>query len=364
MIQRVEEKLQSGERLDFEDGLALFREPDLLRIGRLADRARQIRYGEKAFYVVNQHINYSNICKDTCLFCAFGKKRGARGAYELTLEEIFRKAEALRERGADEIHVVGGLHPDHPYTFYKEMLEGLRERHPQVHLKTFTAIEIDYLAGLAGLTLQETLADLQEAGLQSITGGGAEIFAEEVRKKICPRKISGEKYLEIHGMAHRMGLRSTCTMLYGHVESVEDRVDHILRIRAQQDETGGFTAFVPLAFHPAHTYLSHLPRPTAVLDLRCVAAARLLLDNVDHVKVYWIMTGLQVAQLALHYGADDIDGTVVEERITHMAGADTPQEVTEEELRRLIREAGRRPVRRDSLYNEVCRPSPGPGVRG
>lgn len=358
MLDRVEEKVTAGDRLDFEDGLALFRDPDLLRIGSLANRVREQRHGVKAFYVVNRHLNYSNICKDVCLFCAFGKKRGAEGGYELTLEEIYGKAEALEESGADEIHIVGGLHPDHPYAFYKEMLAGLRERHPQVHLKTFTAVEIDYLADLAGMGIEETLADLREAGLQSMTGGGAEIFAEEVRKKICPTKISAGRYLEIHGIAHRMGLRSTTTMLYGHIESDEDRVDHMLRIREQQDRTGGFTAFIPLAFHPANTHLAHLPGPSAILDLRCTAVARLLLDNVEHIKAYWIMMGLKVAQLALGYGADDIDGTVVEERITHMAGATSPQEVTEADLRRLIREAGRTPVRRDTLYNEVSRPIP------
>ncbi|MCZ6691750.1 MAG: aminofutalosine synthase MqnE [Planctomycetota bacterium] len=362
MLDRIEQKIESGERLTFEDGLVLSRDPDLLRIGGMANRVRETRHGNKAYYVVNQHINYSNICKDVCLFCAFGKKREMDGAYELTLEEIYRKAEGLRASGADEIHIVGGLHPDYPYDFYKEMLSGLRDRHPNVHLKTFTAVEIDYLAELSGLTIQGTLEDLREAGLQSMTGGGAEIFAPKVRKKICATKISAERYMEIHGIAHRIGLRSTTTMLYGHIESDEDRVDHILRVRDQQDISGGFTAFIPLAFHPANTHLAHLPGPTAVTDLRCISVARLLLDNVDHIKSYWIMVGLKVAQLSLHYGADDIDGTVVEEHITHMAGATSPQEVTEPDLRRLIEEAGRQPIRRDSLYNEVSRPTAQPAI--
>lgn len=364
MLDRVEEKVDRGERLSFEDGLALFRDPDLLRVGRIANGVCERLHGDRVYYVVNQHLDYSNICKDSCLFCAFGKRRGEAGGYELTLEEIYRKAETLRRRGADEIHIVGGLHPDHPYSFYREMLRGLRERHPDVHLKTFTAIEIDHLARLAGMSVEETLIDLRGAGLQSLTGGGAEIFAEKVRRRICPAKISAERYLEIHETSHRLGLRSTCTMLYGHIESPEDRVDHLIRLREQQDRSGGFTAFIPLAFHPANTRLAHLPGPSADDDLRCVAAARLLLDNIDHIRAYWVMTGLKIAQLALHFGADDLDGTIVEERITHMAGATSPQEVTEADLRRLIEEAHRRPVRRDTLYREVAGSAAAQGGEG
>ncbi len=351
------EKVEAGARLSFEEGLRLYASDDLTEIGYLANLVRERMHGDRAYYNVNGHINYSNICVlwKACKFCAFGKKEGQAGAYAYSLEEIFKMAESLG-RGRTEFHMVGGLHPDLPFDYYLEMMRGIKAIHPQLHLKCFTATEIRFLADqIAHLGVEDTLAALIEAGLGSLTGGGAEIFAEPTRSKICKGKHSGEDWLEIHRIAHRMGLRTTCTMLYGHVETGADRVDHMLRLRALQDETGGFTAFIPLAFHPGNTQMADIPGPGGIIDLKNYAVGRLLLDNIPHIKAYWIMVGIPVAQLSLRFGVADLDGTVVQEKIYHMAGANTPQELTVADIERIIREMGREPVERDTLYREVVR---------
>jgi len=351
------EKAEAGERLTFEDGLRLYAADDINALGFMANRARERLHGSRTYYNVNSHINYSNICVlwKACKFCAFGKKEGQEDAYEYSLQEIFRMAEELG-RGRTEFHMVGGLHPDLPFDYYLEMIRGIKRIHPQLHLKVFTSTEIRWLADrVAKMSVEETLEALVEAGLGSLTGGGAEIFAEPTRSKICKGKQSAEDWLHVHRVAHGMGIRSTCTMLYGHVESDADRVDHMLRLRALQDETGGFTAFIPLAFHPANTQMAEIPAAGGLLDLKNYAIGRLLLDNIPHVKAYWIMVGIPIAQISQHYGVDDIDGTVVQEKIYHMAGAQTPQRLGVDDIRRMIREAGREPVERDTLYREVVR---------
>ena len=349
-LRDIEAKVLAGERLSFDDGVRLLRTGDLFTLGRLANHVREKRNGDRAFYVKNMHLNYSNVCVFDCTFCAFYRKEGQEGAWEMDLDTIFAYAAKTQFEKLDEIHIVGGVHPKLPFRYYVEMLRGLKERYPHVHLKAFTATEIDHLAKIAKKPLVETLRELTEAGLDSLPGGGAEIFAARVWDQVCSGKAKPDRWIEIHRAAHGLGLRSTSTMLYGHIESDEERVDHMLRLRALQDETGGFTAFIPLAFHPANTQLSHIRQATVRTDIKVHAVARLLLDNVDHIKAYWIMTGLKTAQLLLSYGVDDIDGTIVEERIVHMAGAESPLGVTEAELQSLIREAGRTPVRRDSLY--------------
>ncbi|MBI4565075.1 MAG: aminofutalosine synthase MqnE [Planctomycetes bacterium] len=352
-LQDIEAKVQAGERLSFDEGVRLFRTQDLFHLGRLANLVRERKNGHYATYVKNMHVNYSNVCVFDCHFCAFYRKEGQEGAWEMDLDALFAYAAKTRFEHLDEIHIVGGVHPKLPYRYYLEMLRGLKERYPRVHLKAFTATEIDHLVKLSKKPLVETLQELRDAGLDSLPGGGAEIFAARVWNQICSGKAKPDRWLEIHRTAHRLGIRSTATMLYGHIETDEERVDHMLRLRAVQDETGGFTAFIPLAFHPEHTRLARLPKATIQTDLRVHAAARLLLDNFDHVKAYWIMTGLKTAQVLLSFGVDDIDGTVVEERIVHMAGADSPPGIGEAELRALIREAGRIPVKRDSLYRAL-----------
>ncbi len=352
-LRDIEEKVHAGERLTFEDGVRLFRARDLFTVGRLANFVREKKNGRRAYYVRNMHLNYTNVCVFDCHFCSFYRKEGQEGAWEMDLEAVFAYAAKARFERLNERHIVGGVHPRLPFGYYLEMLRGLKERYPELHLKAFTATEIDHLTKISKKPADRVLVELREAGLDSLPGGGAEIFAPRVWNQICSGKARPERWLEIHRAWHRLGGRSTATMLYGHIETDEERVDHMLRLRALQDETGGFTAFIPLAFQVENNRLSHLSRPTAQTDLRVHAVARLLLDNFDHIKAYWVMTGLKMAQILLSWGADDIDGTIVEERIVHMAGAESPLGVTEEELRALIREAGREPVRRDTLYRPL-----------
>ena len=350
-------KVEAGERLSFEEGVRLYETPDIAGLGHMANLARERRHGDATYYNVNSHINYSNVCVlwKACSFCAFARNKGQEGAYAYSLDEIFEMAGTLGE-GRTEFHMVGGLHPDLPFDYYLEMTHGIKEIHPHLHLKCFTATEIGWLADrVAKMSVEDTLGALRRAGLGSLTGGGAEIFAEPTRSRICKGKQSGEDWLEVHRVAHGMGIASTCTMLYGHIETNEDRVDHMLRLRELQDETGGFTAFIPLAFHPDNSQMADVPGPGGLLDIRNYAAARLLLDNIDHIKAYWIMVGLPIAQISQRFGVDDIDGTVVQEKIYHMAGARTPEEMGVEDIRRLIEEVGRRPVERDTLYREVER---------
>jgi aminodeoxyfutalosine synthase len=361
----VEQKVARGERLSAADGLALFESVDLLRVGRFADEARRRAVGQDVYFVVNRHINYTNICRNRCRFCAFSRSEGEPGAYSLTAEEVLAKARESIEQGATEIHIVGGEHPALPYADIRSMISGIREMSPAVHIKAFTASEIVHFAEREGVPVEQVLGDLQSAGLDSLPGGGAEIFAERVRNEVCPAKISGERWLEVHGIAHRLGLKTNATMLYGHVENYEDRVDHLLRLRTTQDETGGFQAFIALAFQPAaNTPLAHLPGTTGVDDLKTMAVARLLLDNFLHIKTYWVMTGLKLAQTALFFGANDMDGTVVEEVISLMSGAAHGQALSKAELVRVIRDAGRVPVERDGLYRVVRRHDDDAGAPG
>ncbi len=354
-LRDVADRVERGERLSADDGLRLFAHPDLLAVGRLADLVRRRRHGDVAYYNVNRHINPTNVCMQECAFCAFGRKAADPLAYEMSHQEVYDRAAADVAQGATELHVVAGLHPLFDLAWYEECFRGLKERFPRVHLKGMTAVEIAFFAKTERRSHAEVLRRLVASGLDSLPGGGAEIFAPEVRRRICDNKCDADEWLAIHRTAHAMGLKSNATMLYGHVERDEHRVDHLLRLRALQDETGGFQAFIPLAFHPENTALAHLPAPTSRLDLRVVAVSRLLLDNVPHVKAYWIMLGPKTAQVALSFGADDLDGTVVEERIVHMAGATSPEVLPVAELRRLITEAGRTPVERDTLYRRVVR---------
>jgi aminodeoxyfutalosine synthase len=348
-------RVARGERLSFDDGIRLFEHEDLLAVGRMADLVRRRLHGDVVLYNVNRHINPTNVCMQECAFCAFGRKAADPLAYEMSHQEVYERAATCVAQGATELHIVAGLHPLFDLAWYEECFRGLKQRYPQLHLKCMTAVEIAYFAKMERLTHKEVLERLVASGLQSMPGGGAEIFHPDVRRQICDNKCDADEWIEIHRTAHGLGLKSNCTMLYGHVEEAEHRVDHLLRLRALQDETGGFQALIPLAFHPENTALSHLPGPTVRLDLRVTAVSRLLLDNVPHVKAYWIMLGPKTAQIALSFGADDLDGTVVEERIVHMAGATSPEELPVDELRRLIQDAGRIPAERDTLYRRVER---------
>lgn len=354
-LESIGKKVDAGERLNAEDGLALYRSPDILAVGWLANSVRERLHGDIAYFNVNRHINPTNVCVASCRLCAFGRKKGAEGTYTMALEEAWETAAQGYSEAVTEFHIVGGLHPDLPFEYFLDLVRGLKQRFPLVHIKAFTMVEIAFLAKRAKLSIREVLEQVKGAGVDSMPGGGAEIFADRVRSIICDHKIDGNEWLETAEMAHEIGLRSNATMLYGHVENDEDRVDHLLRLRAVQDRTGGFQTFIPLAFHPDHTALHHLPRTTGLTDIRQIAVGRLMLDNFPHVKSYWQMVSPKMAQIALRFGADDIDGTVVEEKIYHDAGATTPQGMRREELVRLIRAAGRVPFERDTLYRAVTR---------
>ena len=353
----IEEKLSNGVRLSMEDGIRLFECPDLLALGWMANREREKRHGARTYYNFNIRLEATNVCVASCLFCSFARlKPGDAGSYTMTLEEAWDKLRSRAHQPLTEVHVVNGLHPDLPFEYYLELLRGFKRIRPGIHLKCFTAVEIAFFADLYGMSDEQVLIALKEAGLDSLPGGGAEIFAERVRRKICHDKCGTDRYLEIHRLAHEMGMRSNITMLYGHIETAEERVDHMLRTRALQDRTGGLQAFIPLAFHPDNNQMRKLPAPTGADTLRVHAVSRLMLDNIPHVKAFWIATGVEVAQLALWFGVDDLDGTVQEEKIYHMAGARTPEAMTTSTIRRLIRAAGREPVERDTLYNVVTGP--------
>jgi len=354
-LQSIEEKVHSGERLDRADGVALYRTADLLAVGYLANLVREKLHGNITYFNVNRHINPTDVCVASCRLCAFGKKAKDPRAYTMSLEQVWERAGHGSADGATEFHIVGGLHPELTLDWYCQMLKGLKERFPQVHLKAFTMVEVAYLAHREKISVREVLERLRDAGMDSMPGGGAEIFNEPVRRIICDHKIDGSQWLDAARTAHELGIRSNCTMLYGHVESEEDRVDHLLDLRALQDETSGFVTFIPLAFHPANTPLEHLPVTTGFMDLKNIAVARLMLDNIPHIKAYWVMMTPRIAQIAQRFGADDIDGTIVEERIYHDAGATTTQNLRRSELLRLIREAGREPMERDTLYRPVER---------
>ncbi len=351
-LKSIRDKVLAGTRVSEEDALALYRSRDIHEVGEMADLANRRVNGNRVYFIVNRHINHTNICVNRCKFCAFSKGKEDPLAYTMAMDEILARAEEARSQNATELHIVGGLHPDLPFDFYLRMLRTLRERFPEMHLQAFTAVEIDYIAGITGLPLGEVIRLLKDAGLGSLPGGGAEIFAPEVRNRICPEKISGDRWLEVMEEVHGAGLRSNATMLYGHVETLASRVDHMRRLRELQDRTGGFQSFIPLAFHPKNTEIAK-GYTTGLEDLLSLAVGRIYLDNFRHVKSFWIMVGPKVAQVSLHFGVNDIDGTVVEEKITHAAGAQTGQEMTVSELVSMIRQAGRIPVERDTLYNVV-----------
>ncbi len=349
----IAEKVFNGERLSFEDGLKLFESNNLTAIGMLANYVAEKKNGKFAYFNVNVHITPTNICIGTCRFCAFRKSKNDPGAYELTPEEIVEKLKNYYSQNPNltEVHIVGGLHPDWDYNRFIEIIKLVRKNFPNIHIKAYTAEEIKYIAEKGNKSVEETLHELIEAGLNSIPGGGGEIFNEKIRQKICPDKITAEEYLQIHKTAHRMGLKSNATMLFGHIETYADRIDHLIRLREAQDETGGFQTFIPLAFHPLNTKIPNANYTTGVDELKTIAISRLMLDNFPHIKAYWIMLGEKVAQIALQFGADDIDGTVTEEDITQAAGARAGQSIPKSRLIKLIKEAGKIPVERDTVYN-------------
>jgi aminodeoxyfutalosine synthase len=360
----IDDKLQAGERLTFEDGVRLFNVSDLLAVGWLANREREKRHGARTYFNYNLRLEPTNVCEASCLFCSFARLQpGMPEAYTMSLEEAWDKLRQRANQPLTELHIVNGLNPHLPFSYYTDLLRGFKQIRPGIHLKCFTAVEIAYFADLYGMTDEQVLRELIEAGLDSLPGGGAEIFAERVRRKICHDKADADRYLSIHRIAHRLGLKTNVTMLYGHIETMEERVDHMLRSRALQDETGGFQAFIPLAFHPDNNQMRKLPAPSGTDTLRVHAVSRLMLDNIPHIKAFWIATGLEVAQTSLWFGVDDLDGTVQEEKIYHMAGSSTPEGMTTAALTRLVRAAGREPLERDTFYNivnipQIAEPTP------
>jgi aminodeoxyfutalosine synthase len=345
-------KLDAGERLDLADGVHLFECADLLAVGWLANREREKRHGGRTYFNYNLRLEPTNVCVASCLFCSFARLTPAdSAAYTMSLEQAWDKLRQRAHQPLTEIHIVNGLNPELPLSYYTDLLRGFKRIRPGIHLKCFTAVEIAFFADLYGMTDEQVLRELMAAGLDSLPGGGAEIFAERVRRKICHDKCDADRYLSIHRAAHRMGMKTNVTMLYGHIETYEERVDHMLRARALQDETDGFQAFIPLAFHPDNNQMRKLPAPSAADTLRVHAVSRLVLDNIPHIKAFWIATGVEVAQTALWFGVDDLDGTVQEEKIYHMAGSPTPEGLSMAQLSRLVRAAGREPFERDTFYN-------------
>lgn len=356
-LNRIRENILAGRRLTFDDGVLLYESPDLTGVGSLADIVRRKRHGNTAFFVYNQHLNYTNICANSCLFCAFSRKEGEPGGFTLTPDQIRNALEKRADEPIRELHVVGGLNPALGLDYYLELLRVIRSTRPDATIKAFTAVEIDYLSRISGLSIEKTIATLADAGLSMLPGGGAEVLSDRIHARLFRKKINADRWLHIIEAVHRAGLSSNATMLYGHIETTKERVTHLMRLRDLQDKTGGFSAFIPLAFHSKNTALSHLPATTSFDDLKAVAVARLLLDNIDHIKAYWVMIGEKLAQVALSFGADDLDGTIIEEKITHMAGATSAKGLPREQMIRLIRSARFDPVERDSFYRPVSEAS-------
>ena len=354
-LELIREKVTAGERLSFDDGLALEASTDLFALGEMATMVRRRKNGDLAYYNVNTHINPTNVCVYKCDFCAFRADLNDERAYVMSDDEIRRRATEAAGRGATELHIVGGLHHMLPFSWYVDVVRWVKQAAPQIHVKAWTAVEVEWFCKISKKPTREVLQDLIEAGLGSIPGGGAEIFHPEVREEICGAKASTETWLNVHRTAHQLGLHSNATMLYGHIDKPKHRIDHMIRLRELQDETGGFQTFIPLAFHPDNSRMSEIPKPSGVMDLKTMAISRLMLDNFPHIKAYWVMLGLKTAQVALAFGADDLDGTVVHEKIYHEAGAETPQEMSVADIQRLILEAGYQPVERDTLYHRVER---------
>jgi aminodeoxyfutalosine synthase len=352
MFLEIERKIINGERLNRQEALFLFKSEDLHRIGELAEEVSKKINQNRVYFIVNRHINPTNICVNRCRFCAFSRSKGEPDAYEMSIDEIIKNLREAKQSldYLSEVHIVSGLHPDWQFEHYLDIIQQIKKEFPSIGVKAFTAVEVDYFSRISGLSIEETLEKLKEAGVDIMPGGGAEIFNSDVRAKICPEKISGERWLEIIKTAHNLGIKTNATMLYGHVESYEDRVDHLLRLRELQDETGGFIAFIPLSYQPENTQIK-VPYPSGIDDLKTIAISRLVLDNIPHIKAYWIMLGEKLAQLALLFGADCLEGTVIEEKIAHAAGARSKKGNTIEELVYLIKEVGKIPVERDSFYN-------------
>lgn len=354
-LRDIEQKVKSGNRLSFDDGLALEACRDLFFLGEMANTVRERLNGNFAYYNVNTHINPTNVCVYKCDFCAFRADLDDPRAYVMDEPQIRERTRQAHERGATELHIVGGLHHKLPFQYYVDLVKWIRDEAPEIHVKAYTAVEYEFFAKISRKTIRQTIEDMVEAGLGSLPGGGAEIFHPEVREQVCGAKATTDVWLEVHRTAHQLGLKSNCTMLYGHIEKPLHRIDHLVRLRELQDETGGFQTFIPLAFHPDNSRMDEIPKPSGFMDLKTMAISRLMLDNIPHIKAYWVMLGMKTAQVALSFGADDIDGTVVHEKIYHEAGSDSPQEMCVADLERLIREAGRVPVERDTLYHRIER---------
>ena len=354
-LQQISEQVDAGERVSYDDGVFLATEVDVLTLGRLANKIRERKNGSYAYYNTNIHLNPTNICVYRCVFCAFRSDLKSAKGYAFSDDQIRERVAEAKANGATEIHVVGGLHHQRKFDWYVNLIRVIHEAYPEIHIKAWTAVEINWFSFLTKQPVSWVLEQMKEAGLGSMPGGGAEIFHPEVRDRICEHKADAQNWLDIHRTAHELGLRTNATMLYGHIEQPWHRVDHLCRLRDLQDQTGGFQTFIPLAFHPENTGLDHLPKPSGLTDLSVMALSRIMLDNFDHIKAYWIMLGEKIAQVALSFGADDLDGTVVHELIYHDAGAKTPEGLTVEQIHRLIREAGRIPVERDTLYRQVHR---------
>jgi aminodeoxyfutalosine synthase len=354
-LAQIREKVHAAVRLSFDDGVFLDRHADLHTLGELANIVRERKNGNVTYYNVNEHLNPTNVCVYRCTFCAFRADLKSPKGYVMSDEQIIARGKEATDRGCTELHIVGGLHHQLPYEWYLNVIRILHQEFPDLHLKAWTAVEWDWFARMTGRPTKDLIAEVKDAGLGSLPGGGAEIFHPDVRSKICEHKADAAEWIRVHREAHELGLRTNATMLYGHIEEAEHRIDHLIRLRELQDQTGGFQTFIPLAFHPENTRLNHIVKPSGMMDLKVMAVSRLMLDNFPHIKAYWVMLGMQTAQVAQSYGADDLDGTVVHEKIYHEAGSDSPQELTVDEIRRLIAEAGRVPVERDTLYHAVVR---------
>ena len=352
----IVEKVNAGEALSIEDGVALFKHPNLLDLGQLANTVREKMHGNKTYFNWNLHLNSTNVCEASCLFCSFARlEMGMPQAYTMKINDARDWIQKRYRPGMTEIHIVNGLNPHLPFDYYEELLSMIASEFPQLHRKAFTAVEIHYFAQKFSLSYEQVLTRLINAGLGSLPGGGAEIFSERVRKKICSDKVDAKGWLEVHRVAHHLGLRTNCTMLYGTIETLEERVDHLIRLRSLQEETSGFQVFVPLAFHPEGNRMGKIAAPTAVDDLRVIAVSRLILNSIPHIKAYWVMLGVKTAQTAQYFGANDIDGTVTEEKIYHMAGSHSPDALTIDEIKRIIKAAGREPIERTTTYQIVSK---------
>lgn len=352
-LEPIYSKILNKSRLSREDGIVIYDSPDLIGVGRIADHVRQSMHGKKAFYVYNQHLNYTNVCKNQCKFCAYAKKEDEKGSYAWSAGEIEKRLMERIDEPVNELHIVGGLNQDLPFEYFIDLLKTVKRVRPNATIKAFTCVEIDYLSNLSGFSVDQTIEQLKDAGLEMMPGGGAEVLNSRVHDELFPNKIGHERWLEIVRAVHKSGIKTNATMLYGHIESIEERVEHLMTLRSVQDETNGFSAFIPLAFHSENTKLSHLPPTTAMEDLKNIAAARLILDNFDHIKAYWVMIGERLAQVALNFGADDLDGTIIEERITHTAGAKSAKGLTQPQMVDMIKSAGFDPIERDSFYRPV-----------